>query len=236
MVGGQDSKQHTVQPYVTGTSVIGLKCADGVVLGADTLVSYGSLAKNRKTSRLMTVSNHCSLGFSGEYSDFQEIQSTLEELMIAEYCMADKIPMQPRAIHQYLARVMYEKRNKQDPLYNQIVIGGVSPATGEGYLGLVDLLGTNYESEMIATGYGTYIALPLLRKAYRPDITVAEGRKVIEDCLRVLFYRDARSIDTVQIASVTKDGAETTEPFKLESTWEFKKFKAGSRLVDESTW
>mmetsp|Transcript_27948 Transcript_27948/g.109675 ORF Transcript_27948/g.109675 Transcript_27948/m.109675 type:complete len:85 (-) Transcript_27948:2507-2761(-) len=37
MVGGQDSKQHTVQPYVTGTSVIGLKCADGVVLGADTL-------------------------------------------------------------------------------------------------------------------------------------------------------------------------------------------------------
>jgi|EP01049_Picozoa_sp_SAG25_P005156 20S proteasome alpha/beta subunit len=31
------ARQHTLQPVVTGASVLGIKCADGVVLAADTL-------------------------------------------------------------------------------------------------------------------------------------------------------------------------------------------------------
>jgi 20S proteasome subunit beta 7 len=34
---GGDPRQHTKQPYVTGTSVIGLKYKDGVMVVADTL-------------------------------------------------------------------------------------------------------------------------------------------------------------------------------------------------------
>mmetsp|Transcript_11227 Transcript_11227/g.34387 ORF Transcript_11227/g.34387 Transcript_11227/m.34387 type:complete len:237 (+) Transcript_11227:79-789(+) len=232
----EEPTRRTLQPYVTGTSVLGIRCSDGVVLGADTLVSYGSLAKNRKTSRMMEVSKNCALAFSGEYSDFQEIKSTVETLMISEFCLGDKITIKPRSVHQYLARVMYQRRNKMDPLWNQVVLGGVDENSGKSFLGLVDLYGTNFENETIATGYGLYIALPLLRKAYRPDITVAEAQTVIKDCLRVLFYRDARSIDTVQLVTVTKEGTTVTDPFKIDTKWDFKKFKAGSRNVDESTW
>ena len=63
-----------------------------------------------------------------------------------------------------------------------------------------DLLGTTYSSSSIATGYGAYIAIPLLRTAVdgREDtLTEEEARKIIEDCMRVLYYRDARSIDKV---------------------------------------
>lgn len=60
------------------------------------VVSYGSLAKNRKTSRLLKVSDNCGLGFSGEYSDFQEIKIVLDRLMTQEFCQDDKITMQPR--------------------------------------------------------------------------------------------------------------------------------------------
>ena len=35
--------QHVVDPYVVGGAIIGLKCKDGIVIGADTLLSYGSL-------------------------------------------------------------------------------------------------------------------------------------------------------------------------------------------------
>lgn len=35
--------QHVVDPYVVGGAIIGLKCRDGIVIGADTLLSYGSL-------------------------------------------------------------------------------------------------------------------------------------------------------------------------------------------------
>lgn len=35
------------------------------------------------------------------------------------------------------------------------------------FLGSVDLVGTTYEDKIMASGYGTYIAVPLLRREYR---------------------------------------------------------------------
>jgi 20S proteasome alpha/beta subunit len=69
------------------------------------------------------------------------------------------------------------------------------------FLSFVDLLGTTYTASTLATGYGAYIAQPLLRKAVegREDlITEEEARKILEDSMRVLFYRDARSLNKVQ--------------------------------------
>jgi len=39
------------QPIVTGTSVLGIKFKDGIMLAADTLASYGSLAQIRDMKR-----------------------------------------------------------------------------------------------------------------------------------------------------------------------------------------
>lgn len=68
------------------------------------------------------------------------------------------------------------------------------------FLAYVDLLGVTYTSSTIATGYGAYIAQPLLRKAVegREDkLTEEQAREIIEQSLRVLFYRDARSLNKV---------------------------------------
>ena len=60
------------------------------------------------------------------------------------------------------------------------------------YLGVVDLIGTMYEDDVVATGFGNYVCLPLLRKA-GTDLSKEEAKKVLEDCMRVLFYRNCRS-------------------------------------------
>jgi len=68
------------------------------------------------------------------------------------------------------------------------------------FLGYVDLLGTTYSASTLATGYGSYIALPLLRKAVEGrehELTEEEGVKLIEESMKVLFYRDARSLNKV---------------------------------------
>lgn len=41
----------------------------------------------------------------------------------------------PKEVHNYLTRVMYNRRNKFNPLWNSLVIGGVKK--GEKYLGMV---------------------------------------------------------------------------------------------------
>ncbi len=41
----------------------------------------------------------------------------------------------PFEIHNYLNRVMYNRRNKFDPLWNSLVLGGIKK--GKKYLGMV---------------------------------------------------------------------------------------------------
>jgi 20S proteasome alpha/beta subunit len=68
------------------------------------------------------------------------------------------------------------------------------------FLGYVDLLGTTYSASTLATGYGSYIAQPLLRKYVegREDtLTEEEATEILETCMKVLFYRDARSLNKV---------------------------------------
>ena len=76
----------------------------------------------------------------------------------------------------------------------------------------------------MATGYGSMIAQPLLRKAVegREDVlTEEEARKIIQECMRVLYYRDARSLDKYQVATVTAEGVKISDTQYLETSWSF---------------
>ena len=64
---------------VTGTSVLGIKFNGGVALAADTLGSYGSLARFRNCSRVMKVNSTTIMGAGGDYADFQYLKSIIEQ-------------------------------------------------------------------------------------------------------------------------------------------------------------
>ncbi|TPX35291.1 hypothetical protein SmJEL517_g02355 [Synchytrium microbalum] len=212
----------TSQPVVTGTSVLGIKFKDGIMMIADNLASYGSLARFRDVERIIPVGDFTVMGASGDISDFQAIKHMLETLMIKEYDIDDGHKMSPHNIYEYLSRVMYGRRTKVNPLWNYLVVGGYRNA--EKFLGYVDLQGTTYQSSTIATGYGAYIAQPLLRKAVegREDtLTEEEAVKLLNDCMRVLYYRDARSLNKMQRATVTDKGVTITAPYELETEWAF---------------
>ncbi|EZA50376.1 Proteasome subunit beta type-4 [Ooceraea biroi] len=68
-------------PITTGTSVVGIQFKDGIVIAADILGSYGSLARYRNLERLMVVNENIILGASGDYADFQCIKSYIERKM-----------------------------------------------------------------------------------------------------------------------------------------------------------
>ena len=88
----------------------------------------------------------------------------------------------------------------------------------------MDLLGTTYEASSLATGYGTYIAQPLLREAVegREDVlTEEEAVKILENSLRVLFYRDARSLNKYQIGKITAEGVAISDSKELVTQWSF---------------
>jgi len=215
--GWDGPSKRTLEPSVTGTSVLAVKYKDGVMLAADTLGSYGSLARFRDLERLHGLVKYTLFGVSGDVSDFQYISKMLEELITDDDIRDDNSSLSSKSIHSYLTRVMYERRNKFDPLWGQIIISGYRD--GHSFLGLSDLRGTSYEDDTLATGYGAYIARPLMRKGYKPDLTREEAQNLLETCLRVLFYRDARSLNRVQLATITAEGPFVSKPYELSTDW-----------------
>ena len=69
-------------------------------------------------------------------------------------------------------------------------------------MGTTDLYGTHYEDNFVATGLGAHMALPLLRKHWKEGLTEEEARKLLVDCMRVLFYRDTRASAKITIGKV----------------------------------
>ncbi|CAG2054757.1 unnamed protein product [Timema podura] len=208
-------------PITTGTSVLGIKFNGGVVIAADILGSYGSLARFRDCPRVMKVNDNIILGAGGDYADFQYLKDIIEQKIIDEECLDDGFPLKPKSLHCWLTRVLYNRRSKLDPFWNNFIVGGIQD--DETFLGTVDKLGTAFLDDHIATGYGAYIALPLMRDALEktPDMSMREAQGLLVKCLTVLFYRDARSFPKYQLATISKDeGVSVIGPLELESNWD----------------
>lgn len=237
MAPHDDPAKRTTSPMVTGGSLVALKFNGGVLVAADTLASYGSLARFEGVTRMAAVgmSNDMLIAAGGDHSDYQQMLKIIEQRSTAEYAFDDGASLAPSMLHHWLTRIMYQRRSKMDPLWNSIVIAGVRD--GVSYLGTTDLYGTMYTDDIIATGLGAHMALPLLRKGWRADLTEAEARKLLEDCMRVLFYRDTRASSKITIGKVDGTGPATvSEPMALESFWEHPEFVRGGGHLGDGSW
>ncbi|NWT63123.1 PSB4 protein, partial [Erythrocercus mccallii] len=189
-------------PMVTGTSVLGLKFSGGVMLAADTVASYGSLARFRGISRLLKVNDCTVLGASGDLADFQHLRQLLEQMVIDEELLGDGHSYSARALHSWLTRVLYTRRSKINPLWNSLLIAGVDGAQSPwwflgGFLQPLVVFG----GIPAAPGGRLCFLQPLLRAALERERPPSreEARELLERCLRVLYYRDARSSNRVRV-------------------------------------
>jgi len=210
--------QHTLSPIVTGATVIGMKYKDGVIMAADTLASYGSQARYKDICRLKTVGKYTLLGASGELSDFQYMSNMLDDLDNEEFCHEDDCSMGPKEYASYIGRVMYNRRSKMNPLYNQFVICG-KKKDGSAHLSFVDHQGTSFEEDYVATGFGAHLATPLIRNEWKPDMTLQEATDLITKCLKVCFYRDCRAYCKIQIATCDGTTSKIQPAITLDHYW-----------------
>jgi 20S proteasome subunit beta 7 len=246
--------------------VIAIKFADGVVIAADNLASYGSLARFTDVKRLRTFLDTSVVGFGGDVSDMQYLDRHLNELAIdesygqgnvgededddeaiddsaakekekeaeaattTESASSTKKKHKPRLnaknLHRYLSKLLYSRRSSFDPLWNHTLVAGLDDHDRP-FLAAADLLGTTYSAPSLATGYGAALAQPIMRR-HVPDEEAAaklsrdEAVAVVRECMRVLFYRDARSLDVYSLAVVTAKGVELSESERLEGqSWAF---------------
>jgi 20S proteasome subunit beta 7 len=83
------------------------------------------------------------------------------------------------------------------------------------------------------------LAIPLIREKWHADMDEGEARALMEDCLRVMFYRDCRALSRIQIAKATAEGTLVSEPYELTTDWETANFDvrhSSAATLDGSSW
>jgi 20S proteasome subunit beta 7 len=156
----------------------------------------------------------------------QHIDRLLGSIQTRENYSATGNTLNAKNLHTYLSKVFYKRRSDMNPLWNHILVAGFD-GEGKPFLSSADLLGTTYTAPHLATGFGAHLAVPILRRRFPEETPIENISKedaiaALKDCMKVLYYRDARSLDQYSLAIITQDGIELKEQEKLEAqSWAF---------------
>ena len=216
--------QHSLGAVNVGTSVLAIKYKDGIMVAADTAISYGGMRKVKDARRIEKLNDNCVFACSGEMADMQELKKQLSLMNERDEIAQDGASfLAPRDYYNFIANHNYNRRMKMNPLWCSTIVGGYS--NGEPFLGMTDLYGTKVEADYLLTGLSQHYCQVLMTNNWREDMTEADARAVIEDCMRVMFYRDKKSLDNIQISTVTAAGVTMHDPYRIDSSWSLDWYK-----------
>eukprot|EP00792_Barthelona_sp_PAP020_P003796 TRINITY_DN1657_c0_g1_i1.p1 TRINITY_DN1657_c0_g1~~TRINITY_DN1657_c0_g1_i1.p1 ORF type:complete len:220 (-),score=60.37 TRINITY_DN1657_c0_g1_i1:164-799(-) len=197
------------------SSIVALKFKDGVVVGADTLVSYGSLYRYHDVNRLFQLNDKCILTGSGSYADLQNVKDILDSEMRKEYSFDPTLLSDAKAIHSLCGSYMTSFRNKMEPRNNELVIAGMK-RDGKPFLGFSDSQGTTFEEDKISTGFGNYMGLPHLRELPEAnDLSKDDAKNGVIETFQILLQRHKLQSNKIILAIITNEGIEMTDIIEL---------------------
>ena len=227
--GGE--KKHTVDPVYVGSTVLGVRYNNGIVVGADIRLNYGSLCKfTNITDRVQRLNENTIITSTGEFSDFQEITKILKDEALEDSLNLNSY-LGPNELTHLLSLISYNKRNKMNPYFLSTLIGGIGQ-DNKPILSMVDQFGTLLSGDYLVTGLGYYFCNAIMAVEYPEDYTKLTKEAAIEllqKCFGVLYCRDTRSGDTIKYGCMeyneTSNGITYEEVTrKLKTNWDYNQF------------
>ncbi|CAF0721560.1 unnamed protein product [Rotaria sordida] len=201
-------RTRTVTPVVTGSSVTAFIFNGGVILAADVLGSYGSLAKYRNLPRIHQVNDRTILALGGDLSDADYIKEAIDAKIEEDLVQEDGSEMTPLALYAWCTRLMYYRRTQFNPLLTSVVVAGIE--NNEPFLGRINDKGSAFKEFLIMTGIANHLAQGWIRTILENsnELNKDQAERLMDRIVKQLFYRDCRAFARYRVCIVTKDGVE----------------------------
>ncbi len=205
MIDTTDISKNTLK---SNTSLVGLVCKDGIVMGGDRRATAGNIVMAKNNQKVIKINDYIVVSGTGVASDIDLAQRVFAaELKLKEL----KTKSRPTVKEAAFLFGMLVYRNIRSPSMIPNIVGtllagydedgSVSLYTIEpaGGVYLVEDYDANFSSGM------PYI-LGLLERQWRADLTLKEGVELAFESLKSSTQRDTASGNGIDIFTVTKDG------------------------------
>jgi proteasome beta subunit len=192
----------------SNTSIVGLVCKDGIVLGADRRATAGSIIMSKNEKKLVTVNEYIAVAGTGVASDIDLNRKVVSaELKLLELKTKSRPSVKEAA---NLIGMMAYKNIRTPSMIMSIVgmlVGGVNE-DGTTELYTIEPAGGVYEVKEYDANFssGMPYILGLLERQYRKDISVKEGIELAKECIKASTQRDVGSGNGIDVFAITKEG------------------------------
>lgn len=184
-----------------GTTTVGIRARDGIVLCADMRASAGYFIANNNTMKIQKIDQHAGLTLAGGVADAQNIVDILRY-----HSNLHRVETQnPIPIHS-LARLcsLIFHQNRGYPFIADILVGGYDSAGPA--LFNIDMFGSVEEKSFVTTGSGSPVAYGVLEEEYKDNLSIEDAKKLALTAVKAAIVRNIGTGDGINIATVDKDG------------------------------
>ena len=192
----------------SGTSIIGIVCKDGIVMGADRQSTAGNIVMSKNSEKVKMINDYVLFAGTGMVSDIQKsIKLTGAELRLKQLRSKSRPTVKQAA--NLTASMIYQSIRQPTMLQFMVgsLIGGINE-DGTTELYSIDPSGGIKEVDDYDANFGSgmpYI-LGLLERQYKPNMEVKEAIELTIESLKSSTQRDIGSGYGIDVFSITKEG------------------------------
>jgi len=189
------------EKILRGTTTIGIKAKDGVVLCADMRASAGYFIANNNTMKIQKIDEHAGMTMAGGVADAQNITDILRyHANIHRIEKQEPIPI--KSLTRLTSLIFHQNRGY--PFIADILVGGYDNAGPA--LFNIDMFGSVEEKTYVTTGSGSPVAYGLLEEEYRDDLTAEEAKVIALRAVKAAITRNIGTGDGINVSIIDKDG------------------------------
>ena len=182
-------------------TVLGIRARDGIVLAGEKRLTYDGFVLSKNVRKVHPITDHIGIGVVGLMGDAQVLLKMLR-FEAKSYELQHNRKIRVRSMAKVASIILYSY--KLMPMMTETIIAGVDDKGPQ--LFVLDPVGSYIEDKYAALGSGGPLALGILEKEYKDEISVDDASHLAVSAIEAALKRDAVSGDGIDLLIITRDG------------------------------
>lgn len=210
ILGDSENNNHLPRVTKTGTTICGLVFKDGVVLGADTRATSGSIIADKNCSKIHYISDNIYCCGAGTAADTEYVTR-----MVCSDMELQRLESDDNVLPVEMAKVMLKRYlfQYQGHVSAALIIGGFD-RTGP-HLTSIAPHGSSDTLPYTTMGSGSLAAMSVFESRFKPNMEEEDAKKLVRDAIAAGVFNDLGSGSNIDICVIKKDKVDYLRPYEI---------------------
>lgn len=194
----------------TGTTIAGLIFKDGVVLGADTRATDGSIVADKVCQKIHKLQDNIYCCGAGTAADCDYVTRMVSSQMNLQRLEANVDKLSVVMAKTLLKRYLFQY---QGHVSAALILGGFDKNGPQ--LTSIAPHGSTDSVPYMTMGSGSLAAMAVFESRFKPDLSEEEAKKLVRDAIAGGVFNDLGSGSYIDLCVIKKDKVDYLRPYEV---------------------